>query len=67
MIKLGEKVRDLVTGFEGIVVARCEYLYGSARLGVVSLELKDGLPRDSFWEEERRFEVVEVAKADSIG
>jgi hypothetical protein len=27
-IKLGQKVRDMVTGFEGIAVARIEYLNG---------------------------------------
>jgi hypothetical protein len=33
-IKLGNKVRDLVTGYEGIVIARVEYLNGCVQFGV---------------------------------
>lgn len=33
-IKLGNKVRDLVTGFEGIAVTHIDYLDGSDEYGV---------------------------------
>lgn len=33
-IKLGDKVKDSITGFEGIVIARIEYLNGCIQFGV---------------------------------
>lgn len=32
MIEMGSKVRDVITGFEGIVTGRCEYITGCSRL-----------------------------------
>lgn len=44
-IELGNKVRDLVTGFEGIAISRIEYLNGCVQIGVkgpaVDNETKD--------------------------
>lgn len=34
MIQLGKKVRDIVTGFEGIAVAEVKYLNGCLQYGV---------------------------------
>lgn len=34
MIELGSKVRDIVTGFEGIASSRIEYLNGCIQYGV---------------------------------
>lgn len=34
MIELGARVRDVITGFEGTVVARVEYLSGQVSYGV---------------------------------
>ena len=34
MVKLGQKVKDVVTGFEGIVTSRCEYMNGCVQLSV---------------------------------
>jgi len=34
MIKLGKKVKDIVTGFEGIAVSRVEYLNGCVQYGI---------------------------------
>lgn len=33
-IKLGQKVRDVITGFEGIAVTRMEWLNGCVRIAV---------------------------------
>ena len=44
-IELGNKVRDLVTGFEGIAIARIEYLNGCVQIALkgpaVDNETKD--------------------------
>lgn len=34
MITLGSRVKDLVTGFEGIAIARTVWLHGCARISV---------------------------------
>jgi hypothetical protein len=33
-IQLGDRVKDLVTGFTGVVTARCEYINGCVQFGV---------------------------------
>lgn len=42
MIKLGDKVKDKVTGFTGIAIARTEWLNGCVRLSVQPDKLVDG-------------------------
>jgi len=51
MIKLGDKVKDTVTGHSGIVVARSEWLYGCVRLAVQG-RVKDGKVPDALWTDE---------------
>jgi len=41
MIELGQKVRDIVTGLEGIAVSRIEYLNGCIQYGIET-ESEDG-------------------------
>ncbi len=48
-IKLGQKVRDTITGMEGTAVARTEFMYGCVRIAVQPAELKDGTPVDSIY------------------
>ena len=43
-IKLGQEVKDKVTGFTGIVVARTKYLNGCDRLSVQPKSEKNELP-----------------------
>ncbi len=40
-IKLGEKVKDIVSGFEGIAITRLEYLNGCIRYTVQAKKNKD--------------------------
>lgn len=62
-IKVGQTVRDLITGFEGVVTARIEFLYGCVRLTVEPKTLdKDGNPSDGFSFDEQRCEVVKATK-----
>ena len=42
MIKLGSKVRDIITGVEGIAVAKTDYLTGCTRYQVQRKAGKDG-------------------------
>jgi hypothetical protein len=63
MLNLGDKVRDRVTGYTGIVVARTEWLYGCVRYVVQSQELHDGRPIDNVQFDE---ECLKVLKADAL-
>jgi hypothetical protein len=63
MIRLGEKVRCRITGFEGTVVARYEFLAGCVRLEVTSPNLdKDGKPLTVVFDEPQ-LEVVVATPA----
>ena len=52
MINLGEKVKDMITDFEGTAIARCVYLNGCVRCGVQAKGLKDGQPIECVWIDE---------------
>jgi len=59
---LGDKVRDKITGFTGIVTCRIEYLNGCLRVGVQpqEMEKKDGSAKypDNIWFDQQQCELV---------
>lgn len=59
-IKLGQKVRDIITGFEGIVTGRCEYITGCTQVLVAPRCKEDGTTRDSGWFDEDRVELTDA-------
>ncbi len=61
-IKLGVKVRDKVSGFEGIVGARIVYLNGCIRYELIPRVGEDGKSRESEFFDEARIEVVKDGK-----
>lgn len=61
-IKLGQKVRDTLTGLEGTAISRTEWLYGCVRVAVQCEGGKDGLPFDAFVVDEPQLEVVKPPK-----
>jgi hypothetical protein len=54
---LGKAARDKVTGFEGIIIGRCEYLFGCSQYGLAP-PAKDGKTGDTNWFDEGRVEVT---------
>lgn len=54
---LGKKAKDKVTGFEGIIIGRAEYLFGCAQYGIVA-PAKDGVTKGAEWFDEGRIEVT---------
>ena len=52
MIKLGEKVKDVVSNFVGIAVARTEWLYGCSRIEVVPKVKKNNEKVEGIWFDE---------------
>lgn len=58
-IELGSTVRDKITGLEGVVMGRTEYLTGCAHVGIQrKLKESDSLIPDWQWVDERRVSVV---------
>lgn len=57
---LGSRVRDNITGFEGIAIGFHMWLHGCNRVSIQPTELKDGktIPAESF--DEQQVEVVKV-------
>ena len=51
---LGKKVKDKITGFEGVVTGRVEYLTGCNQCLVQPKVGKDGGFKDSQWFDEQR-------------
>ena len=59
MIKLGQEVRDVVTGFKGIATVRADHLFGCVRIGVKPQGFdKDGRIQDHEFFDEASLEVV---------
>jgi heat shock protein HspQ len=58
MIKLGQIVRDKLTGFKGIVMAETRYLTGCKSYGLLPLTLKkdEGTPHNWVWMDSGRLE-----------
>ncbi len=56
--KLGAKARDTVTGFEGIITGRNEWLNGCRQYCIKPPVDKDGKILDGEWIDEQQLEVV---------
>jgi len=65
MIKLRDKVKDTITDFRGIAVARCVYLNGCVRIEVQPKKLKDGKMIESVWIDESQLEGVEPDEGET--
>ena len=60
MVKLGSKVKDMLTGFTGTATGRTEWVFGCSRIFIEPNKLKDdGAPIEGQWFDEQRVEVVE--------
>ena len=59
MIELGQRVRDTVTGFEGIATGHTKWLTGCDTFGLQSTTLaEDGTPMATQWFDVLRLEAV---------
>lgn len=57
MIELGQKAKDKITGLEGVLVGRCQYLYGCTQYGIAP-PAKDNKVGDTYWFDEGRIQVL---------
>ncbi len=58
MINLGDRAKDKVSGFTGIVVGRTEWLHGCVRVTIQPEEMKDGKPIEPMTFDELQLELV---------
>lgn len=59
---LREKVKDKITGFTGIAVAKCEYLNGCVCYEVRPDKLKDGCMLKTEWIDVQQLELVNPSR-----
>jgi hypothetical protein len=64
-VELGSRVRDRISGFSGIVVARAIWLNGCTRVGIQSEVLCEGKPLEPQWFDEPQVDVVPEQPAES--
>lgn len=57
MKNLGKKAKDKITGFEGIIIGKANYLTGCAQYGITP-QAKDGEVKESKWFNEGRIEIT---------
>lgn len=57
-IELGWTAKDKITGFQGVVTGRAEYLTGCNQLLVVPPLGADGSPREPHWYDEQRLDRI---------
>jgi len=61
--ELGQKAKDKISGFAGIIVARIEFLNGCKRYSLAPEKLKDEKPIDSEYFDEEQIIVKALNKA----
>jgi hypothetical protein len=55
----GDRVKDIITDFEGIVTARCEYINGCVQYEITGEGLtEDGLPLKEYWVDAQRLVLI---------
>lgn len=57
MLELGQKAKDKVTGFEGILTGRAQYLYGCEQYCIVP-QAKEGTMKTGEWFDIGRIEIT---------
>lgn len=60
-IGLGDRVKDSVTGVQGIVVCVTTWLHGCIRMGVQPEQIKDGKPVDAQYFDQTQLVLVKAA------
>ena len=63
-IQLGDRIRDEVTGFEGIAVGLTDYLTGCTHVGIQARCDHDGKVPEWYWVDVRRCAVLQGGAFD---
>ena len=57
-MEIGDRVKDVITGLEGIATGKTEYLNGCRQFYVQPEGLKDGKPIEGVWVDEQQLSVT---------
>lgn len=60
--ELGSEVKDIISGFTGLVFSRSQWLYQCNTYGIKPKGLKDGKPIDTCWFDEPSLELIKKEK-----
>jgi hypothetical protein len=60
MIELGQKAKDEITGFWGIITGRAQYLYGCDQYCIVPPVDKEGKIGKAEWFDEGRIKIISI-------
>lgn len=64
-VEVGDKVKDSMTGFKGVAVARCEYLNGCVSIEIQPVKLNNGAMLETKWIDEQQ--LIGESKAGNGG
>lgn len=56
--ELGKIAKDKLTGFQGVITSRCQFLTGCNRYCIQPQALHDGKPQESFYFDEAQIEII---------
>jgi hypothetical protein len=60
-LQLGDKVKDKITGFEGIATSRTVYINGCVRIGIQPVKLsKEGKTQEADYFDEGQIEIIKA-------
>lgn len=59
--QFGDEVKEIITGFKGVVFARYSYMNGCVRYELKPRKLKDGLAQDGQVFDQEQLELVKAA------
>lgn len=65
-MKLSDQVRNVISGFEGIITGKCEYINGCVQFLVQPRVDKEGNHRNAKWIDDAELEMVK-ANATDVG
>jgi len=66
-IQIGDTAKDNVTGFNGLVDAKIDYLTGCTQFRIQPRELKEGKIQEAVWFDENRLTVIETGVIKRAG
>lgn len=66
MIRLGDRVKDKITGFTGVVVGITSWLNGCVRVGIQGASLKNGIPLGTEWIDEAQLKLVKAGVIKAV-
>lgn len=61
-VVLGSIARDTITGYEGVIIGKTEWLNGCVRITLQAKGLKDGKPLETHCVDVEQLELVEAAE-----